>query len=49
MSFNIIRIATYYIILGMPQLEKYNLVINQKRKVLKFKRTSNIARFYPIY
>ncbi len=45
MSFNIIGIATYYIILGMPQLEKYNLVINQRRKVLKFKRTGDITRF----
>ena len=40
--------ATYYIILGMPWLEKYNLAINWKRKVLKFKRTGDIARFYPI-
>jgi len=28
MSFDIIRMATYYIILGMPWLKKYNLVIN---------------------
>ncbi len=28
MTFDIIRMATYYIILGIPWLKKYNLVIN---------------------
>ncbi len=45
MSFDIIGIATYYIILGMPWLEKHNLAINWRRKVLKFKRTGDITRF----
>jgi len=45
MSFNIIGMATHHIILGMPWLEKHNLAINWRRKVLKFKRTGDITRF----
>ncbi len=45
MSFNIVGMATYHIILGMPWLEKYNLAINWRRKVLKFERTGDITRF----
>jgi hypothetical protein len=44
-SFDIIGMATHHIILGMPWLEKHNLVINWRRKVLKFKRTGDITRF----
>ncbi len=47
MSFDVIRMATHHIILGMPWLEKHNPAINWKRKVLKFKRTGDITRFQP--
>jgi len=47
MSFDVIGMATHYIILGMPWLEKHNLAINWRRKVLKFKRTGDVTRFQP--
>ena len=31
------RLATYDIILGLPQLRKYNLQINQKKNIITFK------------
>ncbi len=43
LTFNIVKIATYYIILRIPQLKKYNLVINQKKGVLIFINTRDIT------
>ena len=46
--FNIIRITTYYIILGTPQIKRYNPTIDQIRgRVLKFKSTSDIISILP--
>ena len=46
-SLDVVGMATYHIILGMPQLKKYNLVINWKTGVLRFKRTGIITSIHP--
>ena len=42
-TFNIVRMANYYIILGIPQLKKQNLIINWKTGTFTLREPSNIT------
>ena len=46
-SLDVVGMATYHIILGMPWLKKYNPVINWKTGVLRFERTGIITSIHP--
>ena len=46
---DIVPIARYDIVLGTPQLEKYNPNIDQRKRVLTFKRYSYVTNIYPRY
>jgi len=46
-SLDVVRMATYHIILGMPWLRKYNLAIDWKTGVLEFERTGSITSIHP--
>ena len=46
-SLDVVRMATHYIILGMPWLKKYNPVINWKTGVLRFERTGIVTSIHP--
>ena len=46
-TFDVIRMATYHVILGMPWLNKYNLEINWKTGVLKIKRSGFVTSIRP--
>ena len=47
-TFDIIGMATYNVILGMPWLNKHNPEINWKTKVLKFGRSGDVTSIRPI-
>ena len=42
-TFDIVRVANHYIILGIPWLKKQNLIIDWKRGVLEFRETRNVT------
>ena len=46
-TFDVVGIATYYVILGMPWLNKHNLEINWKTGVLKIKRSGFVTSIRP--
>ena len=46
-TFNIVGMATYHVILGIPWLNKYNSEINWKTGVLKFERSGNVTSIQP--
>ena len=42
-TFDIVRVANHYIILGIPWLKKQNPIIDWKRGVLEFRETGNVT------
>ena len=47
LQFEIVRIASHEIILGIPWLKTYNPVINWEKRVLRFKRCSCVGSTQP--
>jgi len=43
LTFDVVGMATYYIILGMPWLKKHNPVIDWKKGVLTFANTGDVT------
>ena len=47
--FNLIQMMTYNIILGMPWLNKHNLIINYEKKTIKFQKCNYVVTTHFIY
>lgn len=48
LTFDVVGMATHYIILGMPWLKKHNPAINWQKGVLTFANTGDVASIQPI-
>ena len=48
-SLDIVNIASYDIVIGTPQLEKHNPLIDWRKRVLTFKRYGYVTDIYPIH